>query len=122
MEQSRVSDGVYIKFKIVNDRNAAELLRGADIAVERSLLGKPAKGRFFIADLLGSEIICDGKKLGELMDILQNGGVDVYVVKLVKGGTLMFPALKDLLIEVSVEKKSIELEPIRLSEVGVYED
>jgi 16S rRNA processing protein RimM len=122
VEQSRVSDGVYLKLKGVNDRNAAELLRGAEISIERSMLSKPVKGRYYIADLLGLEVFSEGEKLGILEDILQNGGVDVYVVRLTGGKTLMFPALKDLLKDVNVDKKTIELESKRLSEVGVYED
>jgi len=122
VENARVVGGVYLKLAGINDRNAAELLRGAEISIEREAMGRPPKGRYYISDLVQSEVFIEDAKVGVLEDVLQNGGMDVYTVRLDKGGTLMFPALKELLLEINVKEKRIVLEPSRLSEVGVYED
>ena len=123
VDSARVDDSfAYIKLAGVDDMSAADLLRGKDVFVDRKNAVRLPKGRWFIADLLGCKVQDDaGNEIGVLGDVLQAGGNDVYVVK--KGGkTLMFPAIKALLLSVDVENKLIVVDEKRLQEVAVYED
>ena len=63
-----------------------------------------------------------GKVLGKLSDILQNGPVDVYVVRTPQGGQILFPALKRLLSSVDIESRRIVVDEKVLPEVALYED
>lgn len=113
---------VFIKLLDVNDRNTSETLRGKQVLIPKDLSAKPSAGRYLITDLYDCKIICEGNILGILVEILQYGAADVYVVKTDNNKTLMFPALKDLIMNVDIKNKIIEVAKKRLDEVAVYED
>ena len=120
VERATVSDGVYVKFFGINDRNAAELLRGKFILISRENAVHLKENSFFIADLIGSTVFTENGKLGVLTDIT-SAKTDIFTVKTEDGGVLRFPFLKDLIVKIDVAKKEIVLKEKRLSEVGVYE-
>ena len=120
VEKAVVSDGVYIKFFGVNDRNSAELLRGKFVFVSRENAVPLDKDSFFIADLLGSTVFTENEKIGCLTDIT-SAKTDIFTVKTENGKILRFPFLKDLIIKIDVMNKEIFLKEKRLAEVSVYE-
>jgi 16S rRNA processing protein RimM len=66
----------------VDDRNAAEALRGFDVAVTRDDLGDAAEGEIYWVDLVGLEVVdLQGGKLGRVEELLRTGGSDVLVVR-----------------------------------------
>ena len=105
----------------MNDRDAAEKLRGKELTVPREE-AVIADGRVFIADLIGCEVsFTDGETLGVLEDVLQYGAADVYVVRGAKGRVL-FPALARVIKEEDPSAGVIALDREAFSEVAVYED
>ena len=66
----------------VEDRNAAELLRGCDIAVLRSEL-PPAKDReYYQQDLLGFEVLnLEGARLGELSHFVDGAAQPLMAIR-----------------------------------------
>ena len=117
------ADGVYLTLEGIESRNAAEALRGRYLCVDRAHAVKLPKGRYFVCDLLGCAVEdSGGKVLGKLSDILQNGPVDVYVVRTPQGGQILFPALKRLLSSVDIESRRIVVDEKVLPEVALYED
>lgn len=119
VESSRVqNDCAYVKFKGVDTRNDAELLQNEYVSVAREDAVKLPKNTWFIVDILGSKVFVDNKEIGTLTDVMQNAAVDVYVVSDGKNET-MFPALKDLIKNVDIDKKTITLDGKRFKEVAV---
>ncbi len=59
--------------------------------------------------------------LGELTEIIQSGASDVYVMKNGKK-TTMAPALKSVILDIDIDKRTILMSRERLEEVAVYED
>ena len=115
----RTGDGfVYAALRGVPDRNAAELLRGKEVTVPREDVPVLPAGSYYIADLLGSEIVTEtGERLGTLTDITQ-AGTDVYTMS--EGGReILFPAAKGVIVNVDVENKKITVNGKRFSEVAV---
>ncbi len=113
---------VIVRFEGVNDRNSAEELRGKKLAITRDMAEELPEGQYYIVDLIGCKVVTNGKEeLGVLKDILQHSSRDVYVVKGQRGDVL-FPALKDLLMDVDISNKKITVDAQRLQEVAVYED
>lgn len=112
------SGAVFLGLKGVPDRNAAELLRGKDVVIPREEAPDPGEGRYYIADLLGSEIRTqEGEYLGELKEIRQAAS-DVYT--LVKDGKeILFPAVKGVIVELDPEEKKITVDKKRFLEVAV---
>jgi 16S rRNA processing protein RimM len=73
---------VSAKLQGVDDRNAAELLQGLDIAVNRDDLGEVNEGEFYWVDLVGLTVVnLKGEALGQVQELLRTGGSDVLVVR-----------------------------------------
>lgn len=109
---------VFLGLKGVPDRNAAELLRGKDVLIPREDAPDPGEGRYYIADLLGSELFTEtGELLGVLKDIRQ-AATDVYTLEK-DGKEILFPAVKGVITELDVENKRITVDKKRFDEVAV---
>ena len=117
----RVGDGcVFLSLRGVPDRNAAELLRGKKVTVPRDEAPEPAEGTYYIADLLGCEIVTEnGQRLGILKDIRQ-AATDVYTIDTGEKEVL-FPAVGGLVLSVDVAGGKIVVDEKRYSEVAVLE-
>lgn len=114
-------NGVFVKFKGIDDRNAAELLRDKEVEIDREDAVKLPEGRYFIVDVIGSEVFAGGEKIGKLVDVLQYGAADVYVLSTAKGRA-MIPAIDRILVEVDVADKKIILDREAFDDLAVYEE
>jgi 16S rRNA processing protein RimM len=73
---------VSAKLQGVEDRSAAELLGGVDVAVTREDLGQAAEGEIFWVDLVGLAVVnLQGESLGQVEELIRTGGADVLVVR-----------------------------------------
>ncbi|HZH44980.1 MAG TPA: ribosome maturation factor RimM [Lysobacter sp.] len=69
-------------FPEVEDRDAAEALRGAEIYVPRSALPPPKPGEYYWVDLEGLAVrTVDGVPLGTVSHLFSTGANDVMVVR-----------------------------------------
>lgn len=122
VEQAR-TDGAfcYLKLSGVSDRNAAESLKGWTVCADKDSVPLP-KGRYFVKDLVGCSVVTEsGKLVGTVTDILQYGAADVFVCRK-DGKNLSFPFLKDVVLSVDTDRKTVTLNETRFNEVAVYED
>ena len=75
-----------------SDADAANQYRGAYISITEDQLAPLKKDSYFIFDLIGCSVYdMSGASIGELVDVLETGSNDVYVIHPVKsgcGGTL----------------------------------
>ncbi|MEG0740793.1 MAG: ribosome maturation factor RimM [Clostridia bacterium] len=115
-------DTVYLTIAGVEDRNAAEKLRGEKLYIDREHARELTQDEVFIADILGATAYdTQGGTIGTLREVLTPGGVDVFVFDTI-AGTLMVPALKTVLLTVDAENGKIVLNEEKLDEVALYED
>jgi 16S rRNA processing protein RimM len=76
------SKGPVAKLAGCDDRNAADALRGADVAVTREALGEAEDGTLYWIDLVGLEVVDEGgTRLGEVEGLFESGETSVLVVK-----------------------------------------
>ena len=100
---------VIVKFKEFQSINDVERLRGKSLYVTRENAVKLQKDEYFIADMIGIQVISDeGEDLGILQDVMQTGANDVYVVEK-DGEELLIPAIKDCILSVNVEEGKMEV-------------
>lgn len=100
---------VIVKFKEFQSINDVERLRGKSLYVTRENAVKLQKDEYFIADMIGIQVVSDeGEDLGTLQDVMQTGANDVYVVEK-DGEELLIPAIKDCILSVDVEKGKMEV-------------
>jgi 16S rRNA processing protein RimM len=78
----RSGEQLTVKFEGVADRNAAAMLRGARIGIERGLLPPPGPREFYRADLVGLEVwSLGGSRLGSLEHFVETPAHAVMVVR-----------------------------------------
>jgi 16S rRNA processing protein RimM len=84
LESIRGADAGFLlaKFRGVDDRDAAEHMRGAILCVERSLFPPVDEGEFYVCDVIGARLVGPGGELGAVEDFLSYPSSDVLVVRL----------------------------------------
>lgn len=96
---------VIVKFKGIDDINDVEKYRKAGIYVTRENAIPLGENEYFIADLIGLNVISDEEEeLGVIDDVLQTGANDVYIVKKAQTPDLLIPAIKDCIKNVNIEE------------------
>ena len=74
--------GLIARLEGVTDRDAAEKLHGAVIAVHRQQLEPLPEGEYYWADLIGMRVTTvAGHELGRVENLLETGANDVLVVR-----------------------------------------
>ncbi len=111
---------VILMLEGVNDRNTAELFRGAKISVRRDEAIELPADTYFIGDLIGSyvyELTEDTGSygvndpgvslLGKIFDVQPTGSNDIYGVKTPEGQTMYLPSIAEVVRHVDVEKGQV---------------
>lgn len=97
-----------LKFKGYDNINDIEMYKGCDLMVTRENAVPLEENEYYIADLIGMEVVTDdGKKLGVLDDVLQTGANDVYVVKAKDGKEILLPVIDECILDVSLEENRV---------------
>lgn len=109
----------YIKFKGIDSAETAETLRSKYIYAKRATLPPLGEGEHYIVDIIGLEVFAGAQSVGRIVDVLQYGSADVYVVRN-DHGTLSFPALKQLIRDVDPDGGSMKLDEVVFDRVVVY--
>ncbi len=100
----------------ISDISQVEQLRGEPVFILRSQLEEPEEDEYYWHDLLGMVVRdMDGRVLGELVKIFNTGSNDVYVVDPVR--QYYIPATKDVIREVSLEKRTITIDATLLGDL-----
>lgn len=87
------SKGPVAKLAGCDDRDAAERLRGGDVAIPRAALGEPDEGTLYRVDLVGLDVVDEsGKGLGKVEGFFETGGTSVMVVAGAKERMIPFVA------------------------------
>ena len=107
-------DMVIAKLKGVDDRNAAESLKGFDVFITEEDLRELPEDTFYLRDLIGCEVIDgrDGKSLGQISDVLKTGAQDIYQVELAFGGQALIPAVAQFIEKVDIRQKTVVIKVI----------
>ena len=82
-KKAQGADRVVVKFKDCNDRDAARLLTGAEIGIERAQMPSLEEDEdYYLADLVGWNVVAlSGKALGTVVRFFSNGAHDIVVLK-----------------------------------------
>ncbi|NLC59448.1 MAG: 16S rRNA processing protein RimM [Armatimonadetes bacterium] len=86
---------------------AARRLAGALLAIPPTARRELPAGEYFVDDLLGMEVYTpDGRRLGQVDDVLQLPANDVFVV-----GDYLYPAIHDYVLEIDLPGRRIVVRP-----------
>lgn len=96
---------VILKFKGIDNINDVEKYRQKSLYVTRKNAVRLSRDEYFIADLLGMEVIDEQEqKIGVLKDVMETGANDVYVIEMTDGRELLLPAIRQCVLKVDVEQ------------------
>lgn len=96
---------VILKFKGYDNINDIEKYRGKELWITRDQAVPLGEDENFVADLIGLSVVTDqGETLGVMKDVMFTGANDVYVVERENGKELLFPAIKDCILDVDLEE------------------
>lgn len=101
---------VILKFKDYDNINDIERYKGKSLFVTRENAVKLKKDEYFIADLIGINVVSDdGSLKGSLKDVITTGANDVYVIGLEDGRELLLPAIKDCVPAINLEENRMTI-------------
>jgi len=99
--------GIRLKLSGVDDRTAAEELRGAILFIDEEHAAPLKKGEFFVHEILGLAVRDEaGNDLGTVADVLRYPASDVYVVR-GPSGEIMVPAVREFIRAVDIAARTM---------------
>ena len=102
-----------VKFKGVNDRNAAEALNGTKLYIDRDKLPDvDDEDDFYIEDLLGLDVVTtSGEAYGQVANVDNYGAGDLIDIKPDNGSSVLVPFTKEAVPEVDLAGRKITIDP-----------
>lgn len=105
---------ILLRLDGIDDVDAAGALRGAEILADPASLPDQPQGVYYHYQLIGLTVrTVAGDNVGELVEIMETGGNDVYVVKAVEGQEILVPAVADVIVEVDLADGIMKIDPPR---------
>lgn len=101
---------VILKFKGIDNINDIEKYKGKGLFVTRENAVLLEENEYFIADLIGLKAVSDeGEDLGRVIDVLQTGANDIYVIHKKGEDDILVPAIKDCIKKVDFDENVITI-------------
>ncbi|QRF23748.1 ribosome maturation factor RimM [Alicyclobacillus sp. TC] len=96
-----------LTFEHIQSISQVEDWRKTELCIPESMLEPLPEGTYYIHQLIGLQVYRDsGEYLGELMEVLQPGANDVYVVKKSdQTKELLIPAIPSCVLNISLDEK-----------------
>lgn len=107
-----------IKLEGIDDRNMSEMLRGKNLFVNKEDFSLE-EDSYYTEDLIGMRVVNDnGEAIGILKGIVSNPAHDLYEIEKNDGKTFMLPAVKQFILAVDTDTKTITVNLIEgISEI-----
>lgn len=107
-----------LKINGVDTRDDAEALRGAIVRIRGNQFSPREDDSYYHYQLIGLSVFLeDGTPIGSLTEIIETGEVDVYVVRDESGREELFPALKDIVLEIDPPANRVVVRPLEYEDV-----
>lgn len=104
--------GVLIAFDAVDTPELAREFRNQYVYVRSNDLPPLPEGEYYHHQLLGLAVVDqDGTVLGRLVEILETGANDVYIVAQADGSELLLPATAEVILAVDLSAGQIQVKP-----------
>lgn len=100
---------VILKFKGIDNINDIERYKRRSLFVTREDAVELEEDEYYIADLIGMDVITDEGEEGKLVDVIETGANEVYVVEFDKYGEVLIPAIHDCILDVDIEAMSMKV-------------
>lgn len=97
-----------LKFQGIDNINDIEMYKGKDLWIPREEGQDLGEDEYYVADLLGMDVLLeDESHFGILKDVMETGANDVYIITADDGREVLFPAIKECILDVDVEENKM---------------
>lgn len=106
IDQIRVHQGYgLLKLKEIDSRDAADLLRELFVMVELENAVPLEEDEIYLYQLIGLNVQTEaGVQLGKLVEVLETGANDVYVVQGDRYGEVLIPVLDSTIVDTDIDQ------------------
>jgi 16S rRNA processing protein RimM len=120
LESVRGADTGYFLAKLegIDDRDAAESFRGAELCVRRDDFPPLEEGEFYACDVVGARLHGPDGELGIVEDLASYPTADVLIGRLSGGTRCEIPLLDDYIEEIDVESRCVRVKSAALDFVA----
>jgi 16S rRNA processing protein RimM len=102
-----------VAFHGIDDRAAAEALRGVTLVVPRSMLPALADGEYWPHELKGCAVVTEsGRALGIVADVVSSRANDLWVAVDEQGTETLVPAIREVVVEVDIGVRRVVVRDI----------
>lgn len=111
LTSARAANGaVLLRLEGVDDRDAADALRGAEVLIPRDDFAPLAEGEFYACDIEGARaVLPSGEELGHVKGLASYPTCDVLIIERKGGGPLEVPLLEPYVGKVDVDVGVVEI-------------
>lgn len=107
-------DLAFLQLEGITTRNEAEAMRGVVVRIDRSQAAPLGEDEYYQFEILGLQVVDEaGNVLGRVIEILETGANDVYVVQRPDGSELLLPAIRSVILAVDLEQQRLVVRPPR---------
>jgi len=100
----RANEAILMKIRGIDDRDAADTLRGMTISVRRDAFPELDDGEFYVCDVEGARVVFEDKEIGKVTTIRSYPSVEAIVI-----GELEIPLTDAFIEHVDVENGVVVL-------------
>jgi 16S rRNA processing protein RimM len=98
--------GLLVSFQGIDTPEQAGLLRNQWVYIKASEAPKLPEGKIYQHELIGFQVVDDeGRPLGELVEILETGANNVYIVRDDSDHEILLPAIPSVVLETDTARR-----------------
>lgn len=102
--------GMLVKFEGVETPETAGQMRNQWVYVSSTDIPSLPEGKLYQHELLGFDVVDEsGNRLGELVEIIETGANDVYVVRNESGKEILLPAIPSVIRETDPSRRLLRV-------------
>jgi len=100
-----------LRLEGIETRDQAEALRGRVLRIDLAQAAPLAADEYYHFQVLGLRVVDEnGRSLGEVVEILETGANDVYLVRS-ESGEILLPALRSVVLEIDLDRRVMMVRP-----------
>jgi 16S rRNA processing protein RimM len=97
-----------LKLAGIDDRDQADRLRGLFVMIDLEHAIPLEEGEFYLYELIGIDVQTeDGAALGTIVDVLETGANDVYIVDSPAHGEILIPVTQETIVSTDIEARLV---------------
>lgn len=102
------SRGRLISFEGFTEREQLDVLRNAAVFVHKDDIPELDDGEIYLHQIIGLNVITDEKiELGKVVDIIETGANNVFVVQNESGKEVLIPDIDEVVLEINIESEKV---------------